>query len=265
MPNNESLKDIVKKKYGQIARRAEDASSCGCSCCGGEPAEFCVSDEYSGLDGYLPEADLGLGCGLPTIFADIKPGDTVVDLGSGAGNDAFVVRSIVGESGRVVGIDMTREMVERARGNAEKLGYANVEFKLGDIEALPLQDGSSDVVVSNCVLNLVPDKAKGFAEIYRILKPGAHFCISDIVIEGRLPEKMKDFAEMYAGCVAGALARGEYLETIRRAGFKNVEVKTSKKIELPDDLLEKNFGLEEIDAFRKSGSSIQSVTVVGYK
>ena len=265
MADDEKLKDIVKKKYGQIARRAEDSSACGCGCCGGEPAEFSVSDEYTGLDGYVPEADLGLGCGLPTIFADIKPGDTVVDLGSGAGNDAFVARSIVGDSGRVIGIDMTQEMVEQARRNAEKLGYANVEFRLGDIESLPLEDGTSDVVVSNCVLNLVPDKAKGFTEIYRILKPGAHFCISDIVIDGRLPEKMKNFAEMYAGCVAGALPQGEYLDIIRRTGFKGVEVKTSKKIEVPDFLLETNFEREEIDAFRKSGSSIRSVTVVGYK
>lgn len=265
MTDNEKLKDIVREKYGQIARRADEASDCSCGCCGGEPQEFTVSDEYRGLDGYVPEADLGLGCGLPTIYADIKPGDTVVDLGSGAGNDAFVARSIVGEAGRVIGIDMTREMIDQARRNNEKLGFGNVEFRLGDIEALPVEENTADVVVSNCVLNLVPDKAKGFAEIHRILKPGAHFCISDIVIKGELPEKVKNFAELYAGCVAGALPQEEYIDTIKKSGFKSVEIKTSKEIHVPDSVLEAYFTRDEIDALRKSGSAVLSITVLGYK
>lgn len=265
MTDSEKLKDIVKKKYGEIARKADEPSGCSCGCCGGEAEEIGVRGDYDGLDGYVAEADLGLGCGLPTVQAGLKSGDTVVDLGSGAGNDAFVARSVVGESGRVIGIDMTREMVEQARKNNAKLGFANVEFRLGDIESLPLEDNAADVVVSNCVLNLVPDKVKAFSEIYRILKPGARFCVSDIVIKGRLPEKLKNFAELYAGCVAGALPLEDYLEAIEKAGFSGVEVKESKEIRVPPGILEAYFGPEEIDDFRRSGTAVLSVTVVGQK
>jgi len=265
MTDNEKLKDIVRQKYGQIAREADETADCSCGCCSGAPNYSIIGDEYDGLNGYMPEADLGLGCGLPTVYADIKPGDTVVDLGSGAGNDAFVARSIVGETGRVIGVDMTREMVDQARSNAGKLGYANVEFRLGDIEVLPLEENTADVVVSNCVLNLVPDKVKSFAEIRRILKPGAHFCISDLVIRGSLPEKVKNFAEMYAGCVGGAMPEEEYLGIIKATGFNGIEIKAAKDISLPDVILETYFNREEVDAFRNSGSAVRSITVVGYK
>ncbi len=196
-----------------------------------------MQDEYNNLDGYVADADLGLGCGLPTEYAGIKKGDTVVDLGSGAGNDVFVARAIVGDEGKVIGLDMTEEMIEKANLNKAKLGFKNVEFHLGDIEQMPFENNIADVVVSNCVLNLVPDKRKAFSEIYRVLKPGAHFCVSDIVIKGELPAGLKKSAEMYAGCVAGALQQDDYLGIIKETGFRNVEVKKTKVIELPDDVL----------------------------
>jgi ubiquinone/menaquinone biosynthesis C-methylase UbiE len=224
-----------------------------------------MNDEYKGIDGYVPEADLNLGCGLPINYAGIRPGDTVVDLGSGAGNDVFIARKIVGGSGRVIGVDFTQDMIDRARRNNEKMGYANVEFRFGDIEALPLETDTIDVVVSNCVLNLVPDKKKAFAEILRVLKPGARFCISDIVLKGELPEKLRSVAEMYAGCVSGALQEGDYLGIIREAGFSDVEVQTSKRITLPDSILKGYLDDGEISLIRKSGFEVLSITVTGKK
>ena len=189
--NAENLKEIVKEKYGSIAdqSREQNASSCCGASCGCDTLDASImAEDYSKLKGYVPDADLGLGCGLPTEFALIKEGDTVVDLGSGAGNDAFVARSIAGANGKVIGIDMTEKMISKARTNAEKLGFNNVEFRLGDIEDMPLSDAIADVVVSNCVLNLVPDKVKAFAEVFRVLKPGGHFSVSDIVLEGDFPK-----------------------------------------------------------------------------
>lgn len=182
--------------------------------------EFSVfADDYSNLKGYNEAADLGLGCGLPTEFAKIQKGQTVVDLGSGAGNDCFVARAETGETGQVIGLDFTPEMIDKARTNAKKLGFSNVRFIYGDIEAIPLEDNVADVVVSNCVMNLVPSKEKAYAETYRILKPGGHFSISDIVIEGELPEELKKAAEMYAGCVSGAIQKDDYLSIITKSGF----------------------------------------------
>lgn len=177
------------------------------------------ADDYSNLKGYNEAADLGLGCGLPTEFAKIQKGQTVVDLGSGAGNDCFVARAETGETGQVIGLDFTPEMIDKARTNAKKLGFSNVRFIYGDIEAIPLEDNVADVVVSNCVMNLVPSKEKAYAETYRILKPGGHFSISDIVIEGELPEELKKAAEMYAGCVSGAIQKDDYLSIITKSGF----------------------------------------------
>src|SRR5688572_18521364 len=197
---SEQLKQLVKEKYGQIADQSKEqneTSCCGAGCGCGDTA--IMAEDYSNLQGYATDADLGLGCGLPTEFANIETGDTVIDLGSGAGNDAFVARSIAGSSGRVIGVDFTEKMIEKARGNAEKLGLNNVEFRFGDIEKLPVNDNVADVVVSNCVLNLVPNKDKAFAETFRVLKPGGHFSVSDIVLQGRLPEKLRQSAEMYAG------------------------------------------------------------------
>ena len=204
--NSEKLKEAVKEKYGQIAVESEkeDISSCGCGCgCDSNSVYSVFSDEYSSLKGYVKEADLNLGCGLPTEVAAIREGDIVVDLGSGAGNDVFVARSLVKETGKVIGIDFTQEMIEKANRNKEALGYSNVEFKFGDIEAIPLENDYSDVVISNCVLNLVPDKFKAFNEIRRILAPGGHFCVSDIVVKGEMNENIKEDISLYAGCISG--------------------------------------------------------------
>ena len=268
MQDEKEIKEIVKKKYGQIAEQS--ASSCGpTSCCGTTDNKIVgytvMQDDYTTLDGYVADADLGLGCGLPTEYAGIRKGAVVVDLGSGAGNDAFVARAIVGDAGRVIGIDMTQEMIDKANKNNQKLGYTNVEFRFGEIEKLPLENETADVVVSNCVLNLVPDKQKAFAEIYRILKTGGHFCISDIVIKGDLPARLKKSAEMYAGCVAGAIQHDEYLNIISKAGFRNDEIKKTKVIDLPDDILREYLTEAEIVQYRQSRVGIFSITVTADK
>lgn len=247
MKNAEELKQIVKDKYGEIAGKASSPSGCGCKCdC--EPAveEYTIfSNDYASLEGYLPDADLKLGCGIPTQFARIKEGDTVVDLGSGAGNDCFVARALTGETGRVIGLDFTEKMVEKARINASKMGYTNVEFRLGEIEDIPIADNTADVVVSNCVMNLVPSKEKAFGETWRILKPGGHFSISDIVLRGDLPEGLREDAAMYAGCVSGAIDIQEYLDIIRKTGFKDIKVQREQENELPDEVCLKYFTAEE--------------------
>jgi len=269
METANELKQVVKEKYGEIAKASKSSGCCGPTCCGGEESKIVgytvMQDEYNHLEGYVADADLGLGCGLPTEHAGIKKGNTVVDLGSGAGNDVFVARSIVGDEGKVIGLDMTEEMVEKANANKIKVGFKNVEFRLGEIESMPLENNTADVVISNCVLNLVPDKRKAFSEIFRILKPGAHFCVSDIVLKGELPEGLQKSAEMYAGCVAGALQQDEYLGTIKETGFKNVEIKKTKVIELPDDVLGNYLDKSEVKNFKMSNVGIFSITVVGYK
>jgi len=264
----ENIKQQVKEKYGQIANQTKEQnapSCCGGASCGSIVDYSVFSESYNNLQGYVPDADLGLGCGLPTEFAEIKPGNSVLDLGSGAGNDCFVARSLVGETGYVAGIDFTEAMVEKARENARKLGYSNVDFILGDIESIPINFAMVDVVISNCVLNLVPDKARAFNEIYRVLKNGGHFCISDVVLEGELPARLKEDAMMYAGCISGALPREEYLEIIRSAGFQQVEVKKEKKIELPDELLLKYVTESELEQFKTGGTGIFSITVTASK
>lgn len=264
MKTNEELKTLVREKYGEIVTAAN--TGCGCSCgCGPTDEISIMSEDYSHLEGYVPEADLGLGCGIPTEHADLQEGQTVLDLGSGAGNDVFVARQFVGESGKVIGVDFTPAMVAKARANAAKLGYTNVEFLEGDIEQLPLEASQIDVVVSNCVLNLVPDKARTFQEIYRVLKPGAHFCVSDIVLDGELPPAVASAAAMYAGCVSGALQQAAYLQHIHDAGFQHVEVVKSRSIYLPDSLLLEHISLEEVAAFRASGTGIFSITVKATK
>ena len=267
MATNEELREMVKEKYGEIAE--SNSSCCGpTSCCGPENnvVEYSVlQDDYTKVDGYVAEADLGLGCGMPTELAAIKEGDTVVDLGSGAGNDVFVSRALVGDSGKVIGLDFTQEMIDKANNNNRKLGYENVEFHLGEIENMPIESDIADVVVSNCVLNLVPDKEKAFAEMYRIIKPGGHFCVSDIVLKGELPAALQKSAEMYAGCVSGAIQHDEYLNTINEAGFNNVEVKKSKTIELPDSVLREILSDDEIELYHNSNIGIYSITLVGYK
>jgi ubiquinone/menaquinone biosynthesis C-methylase UbiE len=267
MDNEQVLKELVKQKYTEIAsqdKATNQASCCGSGCCSTDVYNI-MSEDYSELEGYNPEADLGLGCGLPTQFAQIKAGDTVIDLGSGAGNDCFIARKETGGSGKVIGIDFTPAMIEKARENVEKLGYNNVEFRQGDIENMPVGANMANVVVSNCVLNLVPDKDGVFREIYRVLKPGGHFSISDIVLEGGLPVALRQAAEMYAGCVAGAVQKEEYLGLIAKNGFVNITTQKEKAIEIPYDILAAYLSAEEINQFKTTGGGIQSITVYAEK
>lgn len=265
---NKNIKDIVREKYSQIAKQ-NDNSGCGCGCGCSETktsADYTVfSDSYEKVAGYNPEADLGLGCGLPTQFAMIKKGQTVVDLGSGAGNDCFVARAETGESGKVIGVDFSDDMLAKAIQNAAKLGFTNVDFVRGDIEELPLESNMADVVVSNCVLNLVPDKQKAFSQIYRIIKPGGHFSISDVVLVGKLPEKIRQEVEMYAGCISGAIQKEEYIEVIRNSGFVDIQIQKEKIIEVPDYILLSFLNKTELAEFKKSNVGIFSITVFGRK
>ena len=263
----EDIKQLVREKYSEIAlqdKATNESSCCGSGCCSTEVYNI-MADDYNELKGYNPDADLGLGCGLPTQFAEIKKGDVVIDLGSGAGNDAFVARHETGETGKVIGIDFTPAMIDKARANAEKLGFHNVEFRQGDIEKMPVTANTADVIVSNCVLNLVPNKQEVFKEIYRVLKPGGHFSISDIVLVGQLPQQIRSAAEMYAGCVAGAIQKNDYLSMIEDSGFKNIKLQKEKSIVVPDDILSAYLSQEEIDAFKQSGTGIFSVTVYAEK
>ncbi|TNE72489.1 arsenite methyltransferase [bacterium] len=267
MKTAEELKEIVKEKYSAIALQEKEVNAA--SCCGATTPSNKVynimMDDYTEVEGYNPDADLGLGCGLPTAFAQIKSGDTVIDLGSGAGNDCFVARHEVGLTGKVIGIDFTEAMINKARENADKLGYNNVEFRYGDIEVMPVSDNVADVVVSNCVLNLVPNKEKVVSEIFRVLKPGGHFSISDIVLVGDLPNELREDAEMYAGCVSGAIQKDDYLGYIKNLGFENVEIQKEKPIVIPDDILEKYLNQQELVSFKFGSTGIYSITVFGVK
>ena len=267
METTEQIKDMVRQKYSEIAlqdKETNESSCCGSGCCSTEVYNI-MSDDYTQLEGYNPDADLGLGCGLPTQFAQIKKGDLVIDLGSGAGNDAFIARSETGETGKVIGIDFTPAMIDKARANAEKLNFHNVEFRQGDIEKMPVTANIADVIVSNCVLNLVPNKPAVFQEIYRVLKPGGHFSISDIVLVGELPKKIQLAAEMYAGCVAGAIQKAEYLGLIETTGFGTITLQKEKPITVPDDVLAQYLNANEIADFKQSGTGIYSVTVYAEK
>ncbi|MFB0495083.1 arsenite methyltransferase [Mucilaginibacter sp. OAE612] len=267
MKTNEELKELVKLKYSEIALQDKDTNQSSCCGAGGCSTEVynIMSEDYTKLQGYNADADLGLGCGLPTQFAQIKKGDTVIDLGSGAGNDCFIARSETGETGKVIGIDFTDAMISKARENADKLGFNNVEFRLGDIEHMPVTANAADVIVSNCVLNLVPDKNAVIKDIYRVLKPGGHFSISDIVLTGSLPEKIRTAAEMYAGCVSGAVQKEEYLELISKNGFVNIIVQKEKAIIIPDDILSNYLSADEINEFKNGNGAIVSVTVYAEK
>jgi len=268
MSTEQEIKEMVKEKYGAIAQQSkiENQSSCCGSGCGCSNVEFSImADDYAKLPGYVPEADLALGCGLPTQFAKIKSGDTVVDLGAGAGNDCFVARSIAGETGHVIGIDMTEAMIEKGRSNASKSGYTNVEFRLGDIEKLPIEDNTADVVVSNCVMNLVPDKKKAFAETFRIIKSGGHFSISDIVLQGELSDDLRNEASLYAGCISGAVQKDEYLGIIAKAGFTEITIQKEKKIDIPNEVFAKFLSIEQIRDFKRNHIGIFSITVYAEK
>jgi SAM-dependent methyltransferase len=269
MNKETDLKELVKEKYSEIALQSQsqnEASCCGATaCCTPDETLTIMADDYSNLEGYNPEADLGLGCGIPTQYAKIKEGDTVVDLGSGAGNDAFVARRYAGEKGKIIGIDFSEAMLEKARANVDKLGFNNIEFRQGDIEKLPIAANRADVVISNCVLNLVPNKEGVFKEVFRVLKQRGHFSISDIVLEGTLPVKIKEAAEMYAGCVSGAIQKEEYLDIIRMTGFTNIELLKEKRIDIPDSILLDYLSPEELQELKKSGLGIYSITVYAEK
>lgn len=261
------LKEIVRLKYSEIAlqdKEQNQSSCCGATGCSTEVYNI-MSEDYNQLNGYTADADLGLGCGLPTAFANIKKGDVVVDLGSGAGNDCFVARHEAGVEGKIIGVDFSEAMINKARQNADKMGYNNVEFRMGDIENMPVGGNSADVVVSNCVLNLVPNKKAVIADIYRVLKPGGHFSISDVVLKGELPEGLQSEAEMYAGCVSGAIQHDHYIELIKNQGFKNIQIQKSKPIVVPDDILSKYLSTEEIERFKSSETGILSITVYAEK
>jgi arsenite methyltransferase len=261
------LKEMVRQKYSEIAmqdKETNQSSCCGSGCCSDEVYNI-MSDDYTSLNGYNPDADLGLGCGLPTQFAKIKKGDVVIDLGSGAGNDCFIARAATGATGKVIGIDFTAAMIEKARVNAYKLSFHNVEFRQGDIEQIPVTAAIADVIVSNCVLNLVPDKNGVFREIFRVLKPGGHFSISDIVLIGNLPAKIRETAEMYSGCVTGAVQKQAYVELIEINGFKNITIQKEKAIVIPNDILNSYLSAEEIAQFKESGTGIFSITVYAEK
>lgn len=266
---NEELKQLVKEQYSLLALNS-DSLKMAC-CCGTKPTGTSkkvftiMSEDYTKLKGYEPDADLGVGCGLPTKFAGIKPGDTVVDLGSGAGNDSFIARSEVGDSGKVIGIDFSPEMVAKARINNAKRGYTNVEFIEADIENMPLEDNSADVVVSNCVLNLLPQKDKIFREIYRVLKHDGHFCVSDVVLNGFFPKEFTDNAAMYAGCIASAIQRDEYLQEIKNARFESITVERTKTIEIPDSVLEEHLDSSTIQKYKSGNVGVYSITVTGKK
>lgn len=266
-PTSEELKTVVREQYAKIAQqeKALNASSCCGATSSSNKVYNIMMDDYGQVSGYVQEADLGLGCGLPTEFAQISPGDTVIDLGSGAGNDCFVARHATGPEGKVIGIDFTPEMIRKARSNAETRGLNNVEFRQGDIDAMPVNDNVADVVVSNCVLNLVPEKPRVMQEMFRVLKPGGHFSVSDIVLVGELPQELRSAAELYAGCVAGAIQKQDYLAYLAQAGFRNVSLQKEKPIRLPEDILQNYLSPEGVAAFLAGDTGIFSITVYGEK
>ena len=267
MQTQDELKELVRQKYSEIALQDKESNASSCCGAGGCSTEVynIMADDYTQLEGYNPDADLGLGCGLPTQFARIKQGDVVIDLGSGAGNDAFIARAEAGEDGRVIGIDFTPAMIQKAKRNAEVRGFQNVEFRQGDIEKMPVSANVADVIVSNCVLNLVPNKDGVFQEIFRVLKPGGHLSISDIVLEGQLPAELKQAAEMYAGCVSGAIQKEVYLELVKTNGFTNITIQKDKAIVIPDDILRNYLSEEQLQTFKHSESGIRSITVYAEK
>jgi len=267
MQTEEQLKEIVRKKYSEIALQDKETNMSSCCGAGGCSTEVynIMSEDYTTLNGYNADADLGLGCGLPTQYAQIKKGDVVVDLGSGAGNDCFIARHETGETGKVIGIDFTPAMIDKARSNAEVRGFNNVEFRQGDIESMPITANTADVIVSNCVLNLVPNKDAVIKDIYRVLKPGGHFSISDVVLVGVLPEGLRKDAEMYAGCVSGAIQKEVYMELIHANGFEQVTIQKEKAIIIPDDILINYLSADQIAAFNNGASGIFSVTVFAKK
>jgi SAM-dependent methyltransferase len=269
------IKEIVKEGYGKIVKQRGSCCGPASSCCGSVDLAQDISKKIGYTEEELkaaPEgANLGLGCGNPVALASLHEGETVLDLGSGAGFDSFLAANKVGEKGKVIGVDMTPEMIEKAKENAEKSYYRNVEFRLGDIERLPVADGSVDVVMSNCVINLSPDKGKVFQEAFRVLKPGGRFMISDIVLSKELPKFIKDSIEAYIGCLSGAIMKDEYLQKIKVAGFQNVRV--VDEILFPVELMANDPTSKRVtedlalpaERVAEIGSSVASINVYGVK
>jgi len=249
MSDDESIKEAVKSRYAALAQGKASPCCAQDSCCGEAATDISIGYTGDELSRIPREANLGLGCGNPTALAEIRPGEIVVDLGSGAGVDCFLAAQKTGERGYVIGIDMTEAMLERARENARAGGYTNVEFRPGDIENIPVDSSAIDVVISNCVINLAPDKECVFREIYRILRPGGRFCVSDVVAKGTIPAAVRADMEQWAGCVAGALDKDEYLGIVRRVGFGDVVIKS-----------EVDYDYQKNDAY-----SLASITVVARK
>ncbi len=228
----EEIKKAVRDRYGKIAQKAGSCCLPSASCCSGASVAGNISEKIGRTIGYssedlqsVPEgSNLGLGCGNPIALASLREGETVVDLGSGAGFDCFLAAQRVGKKGRVIGVDMTHEMLDKARENARKDGYENVEFRLGEIENLPVADNVADIIISNCVINLSPNKKRVFQEALRVLKPGGRLMVSDIVLLRELPEVVKNSIEAYVGCLAGAVMKDDYLNAIRTAGFRDVNI-----------------------------------------
>ncbi len=264
-----NLKDKIKDSYTQVLSN-QAIGCCGQTSnqsqnygCGSHDNTF--AEDYSNQPGYHEEADYGLGCGIPINFAGISEGDIVLDLGSGAGNDAFIASTLTGSEGRVIGVDITPAMIEKANKNKKKLQAHNVEFRLADIEELDIKEGSVDVVISNCVLNMVFDKLATYQSIYKVLRPGGHFSVSDIVMSVALTENLKNITALYAGCIAGAATKDQYLEIIKEAGFRDIAIKSEKVIDLPDEFMLRHVTAEELFEYRASGNEVLSITVNGWK
>jgi arsenite methyltransferase len=268
------IKKIVRQKYGELARTERSCCAPGdtaVSCCSPDSVSKEIGYKDDDLEAVPQGANLGLGCGNPVAIASLKQGETVLDLGSGAGFDCFLAANRVGEKGRVIGVDMTSEMIEKARQNAKKGSYENVEFRLGEIENLPAADNSIDVVISNCVINLAPDKRRVFKEAFRVLRPGGRFMISDLVLTRELPSAVKESVEAYVGCIAGAVKKEEYLEAIRAAGFREIETvhETPYPVEVigndptAKEIIEKS-GLQQNETQDLTGS-VLSISVCGIK
>jgi len=235
----EEIKVEVRKAYGRTAQGGGGCCSGDTTCCGSAVDTSrigkCIGYSDADLENVPPGANLGLGCGNPIALASLRYGETVLDLGSGAGFDCFLAAKRVGETGKVIGVDMTMEMVERARKNAQEGGYGNVEFRLGEIEDLPVEDGSVDVIISNCVINLVPDKSRAFSEAFRVLKPGGRLMISDLVLLQKLPDAIKESVQAYVGCLSGATMKEEYVGAIKESGFEDVDI--LEEVPFPVDLM----------------------------
>jgi len=257
----ENIKKEVRKRYAEVAKSNGSCCASSVSCCSAptdEQVSKTVGYSQEELDNVPDGANLGLGCGNPTAVASLKEGERVLDLGSGAGFDCFLASRKVGESGKVIGVDMTPEMLDKARSNARKGKYTNVEFRLGEIENLPVADGSVDVIISNCVINLSTNKKRVFEEAYRVLSPNGRLMVSDIVLLNELPKAIQEDMEAYAGCIAGAEIKGKYLELMRKAGFEEVKV-VQEKVYPIDCIISEPEAKDAINRLRLTREQVEDV------